>query len=173
MSPEQLEARQANNDAIRGAADWRVLAALLEERGSNFDAENIVTMLHRVGPRALAYECTKLSPKVDGFLTWAYWGLFGAGCNGVRHVLVRYCRAAMCRMFTPRTERGGRAHGAPARLGCGRVVMGDFLACARKESPNAWLQGPSLQPVSLNALHYPNAVASLDIWKHRAWRMLW
>ncbi|PNH00539.1 Tbc2 translation factor, chloroplastic, partial [Tetrabaena socialis] len=48
MSGEALEARQANNDAVRAAADWRAVAALLESRGSSLDGENITAMLIKV-----------------------------------------------------------------------------------------------------------------------------
>jgi hypothetical protein len=43
-----MAARQANNDAVRAAADWRGVAVLLESRGNSLDAENIATMLIKV-----------------------------------------------------------------------------------------------------------------------------
>ncbi|GLC36227.1 hypothetical protein PLESTB_001366300 [Pleodorina starrii] len=48
LSPEALAARHANNDAVRSAADWRGVAALLESRGNSLDAENIAAMLVKV-----------------------------------------------------------------------------------------------------------------------------
>ena len=48
LSADEVAQRYANNEAVRTAADWRALAAVLAERGGSLDGENISNMMFRV-----------------------------------------------------------------------------------------------------------------------------